>query len=580
MNRTSAIWWSAAGLTTLLAWSWLAGFLFCVLGRLPIHLVTPWLLWHYVPIYFSSAPVRLLMNTSSLASFVLLALFVGAWLRNQNGLSPFGDARWATWREVRRAGLLSQTGILLGRRAGRFLCMPGWEHVMCFAPSGSGKGVGIVIPNLLHWSDSAIVHDVKGENFRLTSGYRAAHGQKVYFFNPGDPDGRTHRYNPFQFVSDDPGLRIDDLQKIAHLLLPRHDFWENEARTLLVGLALHLLDQEGTVVSFGNILCTIRESNFFDYVHDLLTKRREGMNPVACMALNAYIQKAEKERSGVLSTLSSALELWANPLIDAATSSSDFDLRRFKKERITLYVGVSPNNLHRLRPLLQILYQQATDILTEKEPDPKTEPFGVLFLMDEFASLGRMTQFEQASAYFRGYRVRFMMIIQDLPQLERHYERTGLYSFLGMSKVKVTFASGDYETAEVISKYLGTFGAKTESESQSERAGSFWLTGQTSHSTSETSRALLLPQEILQLPPDEEIVMIEGLPPIRVRKIRYYQESIFKTRRRSPVAIAPITPILRELKVVSIPPARELNEQEKETFRQQYSIEEDSPDAA
>ena len=184
------------------------------------------------------------------------------------------------------------------------------------------------------------------------------------------------------------------------------------------------------------------------------------MNPVACMALNAYIQKAEKERSGVLSTLSSALELWANPLIDSATSTSDFDLRRFKKERTTLYVGVSPNNLHRLRPLLQILYQQATDILTEKEPDPKTEPYGVLFLMDEFTSLGRMTQFEQAGAYFRGYRVRFMMIIQDLPQLERHYERAGLNLFLGMSKVKITFASGDYETAEVISKYLGTFGAK------------------------------------------------------------------------------------------------------------------------
>ena len=343
-------------------------------------------------------------------------------------------------------------------------------------------------------------------------------------------------------------MRIDDLQKIAHLLLPRHDFWENEARTLLVGLALHLLDHPDSPVTFGNILCTIRETNFFDYVHDLLTHHREGMNPVACMALNAFIQKAEKERSGVLSTLSSALELWANPLIDAATSASDFDLRRFKKERTTLYVGVSPNNLHRLRPLLQILYQQATDILTEKEPDPATEPYGVLFLMDEFASLGRMTQFEQASAYFRGYRVRFMMIIQDLPQLERHYERAGLNTFLGMSKVKVTFATGDYETAEVISKYLGTFGAPTESESQSERAGCLWLSGATSRSVSQTSRALLLPQEILQLPPEEEIIMIEGMPPIRARKIRYFNEPVFKTRMRPPVVIPPISPILRELK--------------------------------
>ena len=351
---------------------------------------------------------RLIHASGFLLPAILGAIFILFESRKRS--SPYGDACWARWRDIRKAGLLSKQGIILGKRHGRFLCMQGWEHIMCFAPSGSGKGIGIVIPNLLHWSDSAIVHDVKGENFRLTSGFRAECGQKIYFLNPGDPEGRTHRYNPFQFVSDDPGLRIDDLQKIAHLLLPKHDFWENEARTLLVGLALHLLDQPDESVTFGNILCTIRETNFFDFVHDLLTRCREQMNPVAYMALNAFIQKAEKERSGVLSTLSSALELWANPLIDAATSTSDFDLRRFKKERTTLYVGVSPNNLHRLRPLLQILYQQATDILTEKEPNLATEPYGVLFLMDEFASLGKMTQFEQASAYFRGYRVRFMMI--------------------------------------------------------------------------------------------------------------------------------------------------------------------------
>ena len=372
-------------------------------------------------------------------------------------------------------------------------------------------------------------------------------------------------------MSDNPGLRIDDLQKIAHLLLPKHDFWENEARTLLVGLCLYLLDDPEATVTFGNILCTIRETNFFDFVHDLLTHRREQMNPVACMALNAFIQKAEKERSGVLSTLSSALELWANPLVDAATSSSDF-----KKERTTLYVGVSPNNLHRLRPLLQILYQQATDILTEREPDVTTEPHGVLFLMDEFASLGKMTQFEQASAYFRGYRVRFMMIIQDLPQLERHYEKAGLNSFLGMSKAKVTFASGDYQTAEVISKYLGTYGAPSESQSHSERSGWSGAGDVRTQSTSTLSRALLLPQEILQLPPEDEIILIEGQPPIRASKIRYFAEPHLKDRIRPPVPIECITPILRSLKSAPPPQSRDLTEEEKEMLRKEFGMEEDT----
>ena len=139
------------------------------------------------------------------------------------------------------------------------------------------------------------------------------------------------------------------------------------------------MGESGKQVTFGNIVCTIRESNFVHMLGDLLASRREELNPVAYMALNAFVQKAEKERSAVLSTLNAALELWANPLIDAATCTSDFDLRRLKRERTTIYVGVTPNNLHRLRPLLQIFYQQATDILTEREPDLEKDPFGVLF---------------------------------------------------------------------------------------------------------------------------------------------------------------------------------------------------------
>jgi type IV secretion system protein VirD4 len=553
---------------SVILWLWLTVLVFCLLTPgISLVQVAPFL-WKYSHVN----DVQKKLGISALASVLLVGLsgvVIATWKKDP---SPYGEARWADRRDIRRAGLWSSDGILLGKNQGRFLCMPGWEHLMCFAPSGSGKGVGIVIPNLLHWSDSAIVHDVKGENFRLTSGYRAEHGHKVFFFNPGDPSGRTHRYNPFQFVSQNAGLRIDDLQKIAHLLLPKHDFWENEARTLLVGLSLHLLD-EGTV-TFGNILCTIRETNFFDYVHDLLTRRRESLNPVAMMALNAFIQKAEKERSGVLSTLSSALELWANPLIDAATSASDFDLRRFKKERITLYVGVSPNNLHRFRPLLQMLYEQATDILTEKEPDPYEEPYGILFLMDEFASLGKMTQFEKAIAYFRGYRVRFMMIIQDLPQLEQHYGKAGLDTFMGISKVKVTYATGDYQTADVISKYLGTYGAETTSESRSGPLGWGWGKGSQSRSISHTARALLLPQEVLQLPPTEEIILIEGLPPVRAQKIRYFDEAVFKERLRPAIGVTPIEPVLRQIHNTSIPAARELSEAEKEYFRQQHGLNE------
>ncbi len=190
--------------------------------------------------------------------------------------------------------------------------------------------------------------------------------EKAFFWNPGDAQGRTHCYNPLEFISKNPGQRIDDIQKIAHLILPDHDFWSNEARTLFVGLVLYLLENSSGAVTFGQVLRTLRgQGNFVEYVKRLSETEQASMNVVAFMALNAFGQKADKEQSAVLSTVNSALELWANPLIDAATSKSDFDLRLLKRELTTVFVGVAPNNLRRLRPLMQVFYQQAIDMLSE-----------------------------------------------------------------------------------------------------------------------------------------------------------------------------------------------------------------------
>jgi len=260
--------------------------------------------------------------------------------------------------------------------------------------------------------------------------------------------------------------------------------------------------------------------------------------------------------------LNAALELWANPLIDAATSRSDFDLRHMKKERITIYVGVSPNNLHRLRPLMQVFYQQAIDLMTDKQPNLEEEPHPVLFLMDEFASLGRMTQFEQGIAYLAGYRVRLLLIIQDIPQLETHYQRSGMNLFMGNSRIRVTFAANNYETAELISRLLGTYGAETESESRSQQLGFSLEPGHKSVSTSKMARALLLPQEILQLSKDEEIIMVESAPPVRARKIRYFKDPVFMDRILPAVAITkvdPVTPVIPVLEEIEPPTDDEIN---------------------
>lgn len=543
MNRRKLIEVAVFSGVLLGVFSWLAGVLFSLFARLNINDATPltWYLYVYHYGHLAAVKKHLALSGFLAGAGFLLALFA---ILKPRGPSPFGDARWARESDVTKAGLRAPRGLLLGKRGGRFLCSDGMTHVLVFAPTRSGKGVGVVVPNLLNWPDSIICHDIKGENFRITSGFRAASGQKVFFFNPADPDGFTHCYNCFEFVSNKPGQRVDDVQKIAHLIIPTQDFWSNEARTLFIGLVLYLMDSRPETVSFGGVLRALRGPvNFVEFIAGELDQRGSQIDPVAYMALNAFIQKAEKERSGVMSTLNAALELWANPLIDAATSRSDFDLRTLKKERTTIYVGVSPDNIKRLRPLLQVFYQQAIDFHTRKEPDLADEPYPVLFLMDEFASLGQLNQFQDGIAFFAGYRVRMLMIVQDTNQLETHYGRPGKETFLSCCAVRLTFAANSFDTAKLISNVLGTFGATTESESVSKSLGFDMKPGNKSESQSKTARALLLPHEVMQLPRDQEIVMVEASPPVRAKKIIYYKDKAFSTRILPPITLPRIEPI-------------------------------------
>ncbi len=446
-----------------------------------------------------------------------------------------GDARWARERDVIRAGLRKKKGVILGTSGKGFLIADGYQHIMLFAPTGSGKGVGFVIPNLLFWDQSCICHDIKLENYELTSGYRQKMGQKVYLWNAASPQGITHCYNPLDWVASELGQRVDDVQKIANLLLPEQEFWNNEARSLFVGVALYLLSVPEKLTSFGEVVRTLRSDDVVYNLAVVLDTLGKQIHPVAYMNIAAFLQKADKERSGVVSTLNSGLELWANPLIDAATATSDFDFNDFKKKPVTVYVGLTPDNIDRLKPLMQIFYQQAAQILTKHTPK-KDEPLGVLMMMDEFPTLGEMILFKQGIAYFRGYKVRLFLIIQDIEQLKDIYEEAGMNSFLANATYRVTFAANTYSTAEMISQLIGNKTVKQISRN----APVFIDLNPASRSKhmSETQRALLLPQEVIGLPKDQQIILVESSPPIKTRKIQYYKDSYF-TRRLVPQSFVP-----------------------------------------
>ncbi len=490
------------------------------------------------------APIPFLLAkffASLAATYGLTILIV---LKNWNKISSYdmlkpkekvhGDAKWASDSDVGRAGLRSKAGMLLGMDDDGYFVSAGYQHALLFAPTGSGKGVGFVIPNLLFWQESCVVHDIKLENHDITSGWRASIGQKCYVWAPADPDGNTHCYNPIDWVSTKAGQMVDDVQKIANLLLPKQDFWENEARSLFVGVVLYLIADPNKIKSFGEVVRTLRSDDVVYNLAVVLDTLGKQIHPVSYMNLAAFLQKADKERSGVISTLNSSLELWANPLIDTATATSDFNVQMFKKEKTTVYVGLTPDNLKRLQPLMQIFYQQSTEFLSRKLPG-KDEPYGVMFILDEFPTLGKMDPFMSGIAYFRGYHVRLFLIIQDTQQLKGIYEESGMNSFLSNATFRITFAANNVDTANLISQLCGNKTVQQESYNKPK----FFDLNPASRSVniSEVQRALLLPQEVIGLPRDEQILLIESFPPIKSKKIMYYADKFFTKRLLKAVAI-------------------------------------------
>ncbi len=482
-----------------------------------------------------------------LAAFILPSLFVIIiYIKNFKQIKTFnfakpketvyGDASWASVDDVDRAGLRAKSGMLLGVDSAGYFISDGFQHALLFAPTGSGKGVGFVIPNLLFWQHSVVVHDIKLENFQLTSGWRSKQGQKVFVWEPSNPDGITHCYNPIDWVSSKPGQMVDDVQKISNLIMPEKDFWNNEARSLFLGIVLYLIADPSKIKSFGEVVRTMRSDDVVYNLAVVLDTLGKVIHPVAYMNIAAFLQKADKERSGVISTMNSSLELWANPLIDIATASSDFNVIEMKKFQTTVYVGLTPDNIQRLQKLMQVFYQQATEFLSRKIPNVKEEPYGVMFMMDEFPTLGKMEQFKSGIAYFRGYRVRLFLIIQDTQQLKGTYEEAGMNSFLSNSTFRITFAANNYETANLISQLCGN---KTVEQASYSKPMFFDLNVSTrSQNVSQVQRALLLPQEVIQLPRDEQIVLIESFPPIKSNKIKYFEDKFF-TKRLLPQIFVP-----------------------------------------
>ena len=473
---------------------------------------------------------------------VAVAIGMSVWrAREAKKVETYGSARWAEKEEVRAAGLLGPDGVVLGRYDRNYLRHDGPEHVLCFAPTRSGKGVGLVVPSLLTWPGSAIVHDIKGENWQLTAGFRARHG-RVLLFDPTNP--KSSAYNPLLEVRRGE-WEVRDVQNIADILvdpegsLEKRNHWEKTSHALLVGAILHVLYAEGEKTLAGVAAFLSDPKRPIESTLAAMMKTAHlgeaGPHPVIASAARELLNKSDNERSGVLSTAMSFLGLYRDPVVAEVTRRCDWRITDIVTARhpTTLYLVVPPSDINRTKPLIRLILNQVGRRLTE-DLQAKAGRHRLLLMLDEFPALGRLDFFESALAFMAGYGLKSFLIAQSLNQIEKAYGANN--SILDNCHVRVSFATNDERTAKRVSDALGT---ATEMKAMRNYAGhrlSPWL-GHLMVSRSETARQLLTPGEIMQLPPSDEIVMVAGTPPIRAKKARYYEDARFKERILPPPAL-------------------------------------------
>ena len=474
---------------------------------------------------------------------VAVAISMSVWrAREAKRATTYGSARWAEAREVREAGLTGHDGALIGRWRDHYLRHDGPEHVLCFAPTRSGKGVGLVVPTLLTWSGSAIVHDIKGENWTLTAGWRARFG-RVLLFDP--TNAASAAYNPLLEVRRGE-WEVRDVQNIADVLvdpegaLERRNHWEKTSHSLLVGAILHVLyaEPDKTLAGVANFLSDPRRPIETTLRAMMTTPHlgERGVHPVIASSARELLNKSDNERSGVLSTAMSFLGLYRDPVVATVTRRCDWRIRDLVEGAApaTLYLVVPPSDISRTKPLVRLILNQIGRRLTE-ELEPKRRRHRLLLMLDEFPALGRLDFFESALAFMAGYGLKSFLIAQSLNQIEKAYGQNN--SILDNCHVRVSFATNDERTAKRVSDALGT---ATEMRAMKNYAGhrlSPWL-GHLMVSRQETARPLLTPGEVMQLPHDDELVLVSGCQPIRAKKARYYEDAELKARILPPPTLS------------------------------------------
>lgn len=462
--------------------------------------------------------------------------------------STHGSARWGTVEEIRKGGHLVAPGKPAGFALGRVPAAPAGldarfrftGHVVTVAPTGSGKGIGAVIPNLLDYPGSALVLDVKGENAAVTARARRALGQAVYAVDPFAVNGdggaafnvldRLDVWNP-DCVSESAILA--DALVIAESKGDAVHFDES-AKNFLQGLMLHVAgldDAERRNLGELRRLLTTGEAEFFDVLGAMAADDTAAFG-IPARAANTLMGMTDKERGSVLSTARRNTAFLDDPRVSAALSRSDFDLSEIKATAMTIYLVMPANRIGPNARFLRLFISSVITAITASNVQPAHR---VAFLLDEFGQLGYMKQIEDSVSLLRGYGLAFWVFIQDLSQLKCTYPKW--QTFLANS-AKSFFGTDDYDTAKYISDSLGKSTIEFETENTGKNSGSGLSGGggsmnrgkSTGTSQQFTGRELLTPDEVMHLGPEHPIVLVRGERPYLLDRLNYLTDAEYAGR--------------------------------------------------
>ncbi|BEV13090.1 type IV secretory system conjugative DNA transfer family protein (plasmid) [Asticcacaulis sp. DW145] len=441
-----------------------------------------------------------------------------------DGSDTHGSARFAEKREIAAFSKVRE-GLLIGRdmHSGKLIRYAGPAHLLTLAPTRSGKGVGTVIPNLLVQYRSVVCVDPKGENARITARARSAFGP-VYILDPFGVTGiPSASFNPLAALDPNSPDIAEDAALLADALVcdapgtAGEAHWNEEARALITGIILYIATEE-----FGHrrSLATLREYLTLD-VPEFMALLSQMQDSDACHGLirraaNRHRSKADREAAGVLSSAQRHTHFLDSPRMTEVMSGSDFAFGDLKHSVATVYLALPPDRLDTYARWLRLLVTQS---LTELVRARHRLPSPVLYLLDEFASLGYLSFVERAMGLMAGYGVQLWPILQDIHQLRALYgQRAG--TFLSNAGVLQVFGVNDYETSRLVSDLLGQETVSFEARNRnldSDKSG-------ISYSGHHTGRPLLTPDEVRRMHPDTQLLFLNGQRPIVATRLRYYAD--------------------------------------------------------